>query len=264
MFRSVCAALVLFAATGGAAWAQSAPPLGVPERAAQAELFSSVTNGYPSFGTAESKAFLALAPAGRVTAVEAGFAWAKGYVGSAAFKDAYAQQRAGAEPAAPEMKGSVDDELKQRLDKMADDLKDARSKLTALPAEARAEVAKAFDQQEASFKDPQMIDIMRQGVVASRTQAQAEYDKNHAQWTKDWPADPGALIARRLKEFLEVCGDVNFDAKLVEEEDRFTFADPDLQSKPSNWKLCYRAGREATVAARAQAQTWFAALPAAP
>lgn len=35
------------------------------------------------------------------------------------------------------------------------------------------------------------------------------------------------------------------------------FADPGLEDKSSEWKLCYRAGREAVDAAREAAKAWI-------
>ena len=45
-------------------------------------------------------------------------------------------------------------------------------------------------------------------------------------------------------------------ADLYDEE----YSDEDYESKPGNWKLAYRAGREATGKARAFATAWLAEL----
>jgi len=67
-------------------------------------------------------------------------------------------------------------------------------------------------------------------------------------------------VARRLREFLTMSADVNFDAKLVTSNGAKLFADPALQGKPDAWKMCFRAGREATAAARTAAQAWLKEL----
>ena len=79
----------------------------------------------------------------------------------------------------------------------------------------------------------------------------------------DRPADSLVVIARRLRRFLDVSADVNFDAALVTVNGARRFADPALQAKSSEWKLCFRAGREAVTAARAQAEAWLQTLPSA-
>jgi hypothetical protein len=54
--------------------------------------------------------------------------------------------------------------------------------------------------------------------------------------------------------------DVDFDAKLVPADSKMRFADPRYEEKPPEWKLYYRAGREAVAAAREVAQAWLKAL----
>jgi hypothetical protein len=76
-------------------------------------------------------------------------------------------------------------------------------------------------------------------------------------WGEQYPADHNVLIAKRLHEFLTVSADVNFDAKLKVENSVKVFVDPQFEEKPPEWKMCYRAGREATQAARAAATQWL-------
>jgi hypothetical protein len=78
--------------------------------------------------------------------------------------------------------------------------------------------------------------------------------KKDDRWTMD--EDPNATIKRRLTFFLETTKDVDFGAKLAGRQ----FANEDYESKPSEWKMCYRAGREATTAAREVATAWLADL----
>jgi hypothetical protein len=68
------------------------------------------------------------------------------------------------------------------------------------------------------------------------------------------------LVARRLQEFLAVSKDVDFDAKLVPSGRLMRFADPRYEEKPPVWKLCSRAGREVSAAARGAVQAWLKAL----
>ena len=77
-----------------------------------------------------------------------------------------------------------------------------------------------------------------------------------------WPPDHRALVAGRLRRFLAVSADVAYDARLVDKNGRKVFADPAFEAKPREWKLCFRAGKPATDAARAFAQRWLADLQA--
>ena len=74
--------------------------------------------------------------------------------------------------------------------------------------------------------------------------------------------DPRVLIASRLRRFLDLSRDIDYSAKLVERDKKMRFADPALESKPRDWKLCFRAGKAATDTARALAQKWLSDLEA--
>jgi hypothetical protein len=66
----------------------------------------------------------------------------------------------------------------------------------------------------------------------------------------------------RLRHFLEVSANVAYDARLSDRDGKTVFADPALEAKPAEWKLCFRAGKPATDAARSFAQKWLADLQA--
>lgn len=77
-----------------------------------------------------------------------------------------------------------------------------------------------------------------------------------------WPSDARALVANRLRRFLEVSGNVAYEARLIDKDGKKVFADPVLEARSKEWKLCFRAGKPATDAARAFAQKWLADLQA--
>ena len=79
-------------------------------------------------------------------------------------------------------------------------------------------------------------------------------------WEQELPASPNGLIARRLREFLNETADLDFAARLVRQGDKMKFADPKYEQKSSQWKLCFRAGKDATGAARALAEQWLKEL----
>jgi hypothetical protein len=73
-------------------------------------------------------------------------------------------------------------------------------------------------------------------------------------WEQQFPEDPQVLVARRLHEFLDACADVNFDAKV--EAETGMFEEKRYEQQSNEWKLCYRAGREAVTAGRTIASAW--------
>lgn len=242
--------------------AQSAPSrLGLTERQAQDALLHSLEDGGLYVGSSAAKAFVALPPSARAALIDAGFAWTKAYMNSSAFKTAYLHSRDEQKPTPPSFEGSVDDEVKRKQDEQTKSLANSRAALAALPADQRAQLEAVFKASEAQMKDPQMIALMRQGVEMERTRAQQDYQTSLERWQKSLPADPNALVARRLRSFLDLSAGIDFDAKLQGSGTERTFVNEDYQSKPSDWKMCFRAGKDAVAAARADAASWLKELP---
>lgn len=236
---------------------------GVTDAAARREVVSSFTNGYVPVYLA-AKAFKAAPVATRVTIARNLTAWARTYTASAAFKAEYEKARQADLPTAPTAKGSVDDELAKQKAEREKSLAEAKKNLEKMPANLRSQMEATIKQMEEQFKamdkDAQMQAITRQSIEMSRAEDQKNYQERLKAHDKAFPADPNVLIARRLREFLATSQDVDFGAKLVANGSQRRFADARYEDKSRDWKLCYRAGKDATDAARAEAQAWLNAL----
>lgn len=88
--------------------------------------------------------------------------------------------------------------------------------------------------------------------VATFLQAQAQHDETMFV----------TQLKERLTYFLAESKSIPFGAKLVDVDGRKLFADGKLEGKPNWWKFCFRAGPEATNAAREFATEWLAELNA--
>jgi hypothetical protein len=102
-------------------------------------------------------------------------------------------------------------------------------------------------------------------MTASAAKQQREEDmKGHQaalkKWETDYPKDPNVLVARRLKEFLALSASVDFQAETVKKGRMVKFVKPAYEEKSEDWKMCYRAGKEAVDAARAAATEWLKEL----
>jgi len=80
------------------------------------------------------------------------------------------------------------------------------------------------------------------------------------EWQKNYPLTVKELVKHRLAEFLELTGDIDFNAKLIKDGSKMVFADPVLEAKSTEWKRCFRCGKETITVARAYAQQWLATL----
>lgn len=108
------------------------------------------------------------------------------------------------------------------------------------------------------LKTPKIAAMMKQSFEQANISEQRDFQDRLAKYEKKYPADPRLLVASRLHQFLELSQDIAFEAKLLPSGGgRMKFADPQYEGKSSQWKLCYRAGREPVQAARAFATQWL-------
>ena len=256
--------LVLGLMAAGVAAQGTLAELGVPEATAKQQIVGSLADGYVPWHLG-AKAFKAAGTAARVSMVKAAWAWAKAYSDTPAFKADYDKRRAQDAPAAFKAKGSADDQLAAQRAQQKKQLEEMRANIAKMPPEMRKQMEETVKQVEAQFaaqeKDPQMAALMKQGLEMQAVEEKKAYEGRVAAHDKRFPADPNALIARRLQEFLALTKDVDFNAKLVPGRGgKMLFANAAYEEKPPEWKLCYRVGREPVEAARAAAAEWLKAL----
>lgn len=260
--------LVLTVGLSVAGWAAQAAAdlpakLGLTAVEAREGVLETLMSGSP-YNDAAFRAFKALPPSGRAAVVRSGLAWIKAYVQSAEFKTAYANARAQEKPTPPEGLDSADEMMKKQQAEFAKQVAEMRKNMAGLDAETRKTMEEAIKQMEAQMaamqKDPDQMAAMRQGVEMQRQADKERYAEQVKVWEENYPADPRLLIRKRIEEFLELSADVNFEAKLVPSGSRMRFADDEYEDKPPDWKVCFRAGKEATMAAREFAQAWLAEL----
>ena len=259
-----CVIITLFCVvTAGALRAQNhLASLGITEGRAREAVFDSfITDTLSVAG--DSKVFTTASAAARVALVNFALSLARAFAESDDFKRRYAdhreangpdplpeapdvdailaKQRAGFEAQVEEMRKLFDQITPEQRATLEEGWKDMRAQLTDLETgPRRAEFEKALRQQR---------------VVQEREREIAMKELDAV-----WPADHRSLIASRLRRFLDVSKDVIYDAKLVDSNGTKVFADPALETRPKEWKMCFRAGKPATDAARSFAQKWLTDL----
>lgn len=264
MRRSITHAVLMAALTSSAAalGADILTQLGITPDAAAKAVGSVISGGVYNPGV-PARAFTLLPPAARAQAVTAGVAWLKAYVASPDFARQYAQVRQNHRPEAPAWELTPEQELQKIDDDQKRQREESQQAIAALPPEKRKAMEDALRNaadQTAKMSTPESRLKRLDEIKADRAARQREYDTALATWRRDYPDDPRSLVARRLREFLQVSADVDYGAKLRSNGSSSVFENPAYQAKSSQWKLCYRAGREATTAARAAVQTWLSEL----
>lgn len=247
-----------------AAQADTLTRLGTTSTEAHESIFGSFMSGIP-WMNGEASVFKAATPEQRALLTRGLIAVARAFTESSEFAARYARFREGQRPQMRLVAKSGDEALAEQEQAMAEAIREAEASAAQLPPEVR----KQFEQniadmkrQMAEFKtDPARRAALDEAARADAKSAEAEHQELLAEFERRYPADARALVASRLQQFLEVCGDVDYTAPLQQGKDKkFRFVDPALERKPTEWKLCYRAGKVAVDAARAAATEWLAAL----
>jgi hypothetical protein len=247
-----------------AVWAQPQPSdvlsqLGITPLAARVAVDSVISSGVDNPGL-PVRAFRLMPPATRGTIAAAGVAWLRSYTAGSEFKQQYAQIRQAHKPAPQAFAGTPEDQVKKEDAEQARAAEESRKAVGSLPPDQRAQIEQALNAAQAlaeKMNTPEMRQMRVDGIKAERAARATQYEQELATWTRDYPENPAPVIARRLREFLAASEDIDFDATLVSRNGKMVFEKDAYEQKPVLWKMYYRAGREATTAARAAAQAWL-------
>jgi hypothetical protein len=231
--------------------------------AAKESVLDSLASG-SVYNYAAIEAFKSLPLASRAAIVRTGLAWVKAYVGTDEFKAAYQKSRNEEKPEPSAARPTADDALKQQKADFEKQVADMRKGMANLDAATKASMEKGIKemraQMEAMEKDPEQKKLMGQLTEMARVEDKKSYEERLKTWEEKFPAEPRALIKKRITDFLAASADVDYAAKLVPRGDKMVFANDEYEQKPAAWKVCFRAGKEATEAARAFARAWLAEL----
>lgn len=268
MNRRALLGFVVAGTVGATLAAQSVTSqLGITDGRAKEAVFDSFMAGAVSLA-GKAEVFTAAAPPARVAMVNAASTLARAFVESDEFKRRYADHREanGPEPL-PEEQTAEQVLAKQRagFEQQVEALR-KQFVADAITPEQKATLEEGFEAMRARFtemeKGPQRAELdtllktQRAQQVSTHAAAMKEFDARY-------PADPRALVAMRLRAFLDTTRDLDFTAALTAQGKTQKFADPALEAKPADWKMCFRAGKPATDAARDFARKWLADLQAA-
>ncbi len=237
--------------------------LGLTPVAAGEGMLEALASGTP-YNEAALKAFKMLPAAARAAVVTAGLGWIKAHAASAEFQAAYQELRRKEKPEAPAPRPAADDPVKKMKADMEKSIGEMRKGMAAMNAETKkvmeATIKEMRAQMERMESDPQQKGLMGQMAEMERAEEKKRHEAELQAWEEKLPADPRVLIRKRIEDFLVMSAGVDFTAKLVRRGELAVFADEGYEKKPPEWKLCFRAGKEATAAARAFAEDWLSEL----
>ncbi len=238
--------------------------LGTNTTAAHESFISSLTSG-SIFLIGQRSVFRTAPPELRAALVRGVIAAARAYTGSADFATRYATFRDGQKPQQEQVAQSGDAAQADAAQQLEASIREMQKSAAGFSPEMRKQVeqqiAEMRKQMREAATDPDTKAARDRAAPEMAKAADAQYQERLALWAAEYPADPGALIARRLRAFLDLSATVDFTATLVARPDkRMRFADPALEQQPPEWKLLFRAGKPAVDAARLAAEDWLKAI----
>jgi hypothetical protein len=248
---------------GAASAAQSiTAQLGITEGRAREAVFDSFVSGAVSIA-GKADVFTAASPQARVAIVNAALTIARAFTESAEFPKRYADHREanGPDPLPPAT--TADEVLAKQRANFEAQVEGMRKQFTEVTPAQRETLEQGFDTMRARFTEMEKGDVKSELEAALKEQRVAQVRAHEAAMKEldaVYPADPRALVANRLRKFLDLSKDIDFTAQLVERDKKMRFANAALEGRPAEWKMLFRAGKPATDAARAFAQKWLADL----
>ncbi len=224
--------------------------------------FSHTIFSYP-----RTEQILALARGDRPAIVRQVVEFAKTYTQGEEFRKRYQTFREEKKPEPPEPPKSMTELRNEQKEQLQKSLKEIDDNLKNATPEQKKQYQPVMDGLRESIKslddpnNPMYSRDVEKGYQQAYESQLETFRKDSLEWAKEWTADPKPMLARALDKFLEISADVDFSASIVKNENGIaTFANSDYESKPSEWKLCYRAGKETVEAARAAAKEWLKEL----
>jgi len=263
MNRSVVLSVIGIAISAAAVTGQAVTTqLGITEGRAREAVFDSFVSGAVSIA-GKAGVFTTASPEARVVMVNAAATLARAFVESAEFPRRYADHREanGPDPLPPP--ATAAEVLAKQRSNFEAQVEGMRKQFADVTPEQRETLEKGFDAMRERFAEMEKGEVRAEldaALQAQRARQVQAYDAAMKELDTVYPADPRALIANRLRKFLDVSKDIDFTAQLVEKNQRMRFADAALEARPAEWKMLFRAGKPATDAARAFAQKWLADL----
>jgi hypothetical protein len=254
-----CCSVIAAALVGGQSYLAD---LGISEGRAREAVFDSFVGDTASL-PGKPDVFKAASASARVAMVNFALSLARTFVESDEFKRRYADHRDANGPDPLPEEQTVDAVLAKQRAGFEEQVEAMKKLFDQITPEQRTTLEQGWDDMRRQLTDmetgPRRAELEK-ALRQTRAALVRERELGMQELEKVYPADPRRLVAMRLKRFLDVSEDIAYDAQLIEKDGKRVFADPALEARPREWKLCFRAGKPATDAARSFAQKWLSDL----
>lgn len=193
--------------------------------------------------------------------------YTKEYISGTEFKKQYEELRKSAKPQEPVIKPlrSIPEIQKDEIAKTEKSIKDTEKTIKEVNAEMAKAIQPVLDMLRKNLKDYQNPDHEYFAAIAMGEKYQQEneekrYKERMQEWEKSFPENINHFIGDKLKKMLDNTKGIDYSAALVEKYGKKRFVNPAYESKGTEWKQGFRAGKDVTEPARAFAEKWLAGL----
>lgn len=239
--------------------------LGISRQAGTDGIKNSFLNGYLSYyGVRNAKN---IAVNDRAAIAKDLLNYAKEYISGAEFKKQYDELRKSAKPQEPVIKPlrSVSEIQKAEIAKTEKGIKDTEKTIKEVNAQMAKGIQPVLDMLRKNLKDYQNPNHEYFAAIAMGEKYQQEneekrYKERMQQWEKSYPENLNHFIGDKLKKMLDYTKGIDYNAALVEKYGKKRFVNPAYESKGTEWKQGFRAGKDITEPARAFAEKWLTEL----
>ncbi len=253
----VCAAAMVLSTT-----IQSLERVGISPTISKDCIYYSLSGNYLNYPNVAR--LRQVATGDRAAAVREIAAFAKSYIKTDDFRKRYSEYRENRKPEPPEKPKPMAQQRAELKAQMQQSIKETETTMKSLPADQRPvfkqtvdmlkQQAKEYDNPDNPMFSKQMEDMQKQMYDLSMQ----EYKDRLAEWEQKYPAEPKPMIRNWLTKFLDETKEVDFSAALKDGQyGKRVFVNPAYESKSSNWKLAYRAGKDVVEAGRTEARKWL-------
>lgn len=236
--------------------------LGITKQNADEKIANSILGGYiDSYGAKNAKS---IALGNRKAVTLDLLSYIKKYVSSAAFVKEYSEMRERYKPV---------DEILQTPEQMRADnitsykktVAEAEENIRKVDPSIKQIFEKALEDAKKALNDAEdpnnkyYINYTRNYPQLAKN-FKENHDRAIADWNTRYPQNQLLFVKKRLQEFLNATGNIDFSAELTEKNGKKIFVKPEYEHKDGRWKMAFRAGKEVVEPARDFVQKWMSEI----
>jgi hypothetical protein len=236
--------------------------LGLTQTLADEKISSTMLGG--SFDTYGVKGFKSIPAASRSSVAKEAFSYSKKFVSSPAYIKRYKELRDSKKPIFIPVK-TPEEMMKENIALYKKGVQDAENSLK----KADASMKSVFEQvvaegkkqlKEAENPNSKQYVNYRKNYEGAVKINQQNYDRQVADWEREYPSNHLLFVKPRLEQFLKDTEGIDFSATTVLKNGKQVFTDPQFERKSNRWKMAFRAGKDVVESSRAFVTQWISEI----